>query len=72
LCRHCIEVRKRLKRLEKRVAKEQRMPNFMLDWELEVALADKEDCIICTQETVDGRAVGFRSWLSRIPKANLD
>ncbi|SRR6266481_1902188 len=43
-CRHCNEIRRRIEELEK-LAQTSGKQNFMLDWELRVARAEKEDCI---------------------------
>jgi hypothetical protein len=45
LCRHCDEVRKSIVRLEKLGIGKNRKPNFILDWELKVARAEKQDCL---------------------------
>jgi hypothetical protein len=43
LCRHCNEIRKKLRKLEKLALTSK--PNFMLDWELKVLQQKKKDCI---------------------------
>jgi hypothetical protein len=45
LCRHCNEIRKTIEKLEKLAARKNRKPDFMLDYELKVAKAEKKDCV---------------------------
>jgi hypothetical protein len=44
LCRHCNDIQKRIEQLEEKAPKKSR-PNFLLDWDLKVARAEKKDCI---------------------------
>ena len=42
LCRHCNEIRKRIAKLELAISKSK--PNMALDWELQVAKAERDEC----------------------------
>jgi hypothetical protein len=42
LCRHCNEIRKRIAKLELAIRKSK--PDFTLDWEFQVAKAERDDC----------------------------
>jgi hypothetical protein len=44
LCRHCNEIRKRVEKLEK-ATRRKRKPDFNLEQELKIALAEKDSCV---------------------------